>query len=173
MRDGAFTRYVKAHRRDMRRQAYLLCGDWHEADDLVQQTLIKVLLRWEALEQRDGLAAYTRTVMFRTFVSDRRALRWSREFTSDRLPEPDPEPDGQERLADRLLLLEALDRLGPRQRAAIVLRYLEHRSAEEAADILGCSVATIRSNTCRALVHLRSLLCGAALPVGSGVADSG
>lgn len=158
--DGAFTQYVRANRPEMRRQAYLLCGDWHEADDLVQQTLIKVLQRWEALDRRDGLAAYTRTVMFRTFVSDRRAPRWSREFISDRLPEPDPEPDDQERLADRMMLLDALDRLGPRQRAAIVLRYLEHLSAEEAADVLGCSVATIRSNTFRALGHLRSLLVG-------------
>jgi RNA polymerase sigma-70 factor (sigma-E family) len=165
--DSGFTQYVKAIQPDMRRQAYLLCGDWYEADDLVQQTLIKVLLRWETLDRRDELAAYTRTVLVRTFISDHRASRWSREFLADRLPEPDPLPDIQERLADRLLLLDAVARLGPRQRAAIILRFWEHLSAEEAAATLGCSETTIRSNTLRALVRLRSLLQPGVRSVGS------
>jgi RNA polymerase sigma-70 factor (sigma-E family) len=167
MSDSGFTDYVKAIRPDMRRQAYLLCGDWYEADDLVQQTLIKVLLRWQGLERRDELASYTRTVMVRTFISDHRAPRWSREYLFDQLPEPDPEHGDQEGLADRLLLLDVLARLTLRQRAAIVLLYWERLSADEVADILDCSVSTVRSQAFRALAKLRSLLRAETLPAGS------
>ncbi|GAA2083035.1 SigE family RNA polymerase sigma factor [Actinomadura alba] len=172
MSDSGFTDFVKAIRPDMRRQAYLLCGDWYEADDLVQQTLIKVLLRWQGLDRRDELAGYTRTVLVRTFISDHRAPRWSREFPYDRLPEPDPEHGAQEGVADRLLLLDALARLTLRQRAAIVLLYWEHLSANEAADILDCSVSTVRSQAFRALARLRSILRAETLPAGSRLTGS-
>jgi RNA polymerase sigma-70 factor (sigma-E family) len=158
--DDEFSRYVKQNRSALRRRAFLLCGDWDEADDLVQSTLVKMYRRWHDLDRREELGAYTRRVMFRTFVSERRAHRWSRELVRDELPEPDPEPDGQARLGDRLLLLGALARLGPRQRAAIVLRYWEDLSVEETAWVLGCSAATVRSQASRALETLRSMLDG-------------
>jgi RNA polymerase sigma-70 factor (sigma-E family) len=158
--DNEFAGYVRKARSELRRRAFLLCGDWYNADDLVQNTLIKVHRRWNDLERRDELGAYTRTVMLRTFISDRRAHRWSREFVHDRLPEPDPVSDGQGHLGDRLLLQSALAQLAPRQRAAVVLRYWEDLSVEETARTLGCSSATIRSQASRALMTLRYLLEG-------------
>lgn len=156
--DARFSRYVRQIRPTLRRQAFLLCGDWHEADDLVQETLIKILRRWTVLDRKDELFAYTHTVMMRTFVSAHRASRWSREFIADQLPEPNPQSDDQESVADRLLLVAALARLAPGQRAVIVLRYWEHLTVEEAANALSCSPTTIRSQTSRALANLRSLL---------------
>lgn len=156
--DSEFSRYVTAARPELRRRAFLLCGQWHEADDLVQQTLIKVFLHWDSLDRRDELSAYAGTVMLRSFLNGRRAFGRSREFPTGQVPEPDPEPEDQQRLLDQLLLVDALARLGPRQRAVIVLRYWECLTVGEAADALSCSAATIRSQTFRALTNLRSLL---------------
>jgi RNA polymerase sigma-70 factor (sigma-E family) len=156
--DDEFSRYVRKARSELRRRAYLLCGDWHGADDLVQNTLIKVYRRWEDLERRDHLGGLTRTIMFRTFVSERRARRWSRELVLERPPERATQADGVTHVGDRLLLLRALAQLGPRQRAAIVLRYWEDLSVEETARTLGCSSATVRSQASRALTTLRCML---------------
>jgi RNA polymerase sigma-70 factor (sigma-E family) len=156
--DDQFSRWVKQARSDLRRRAFLLCGDWFGADDLVQNTLIKLYRRWNDLERREELGAYTRTIMFRTFISERRTHRWSRELIQDRVPEPPPLADGQVHLGDRYLLLGALAQLGPRQRAAIILRYWEDLSVEETARTLGCSTATVRSQASRALTTLRCML---------------
>lgn len=153
-----FTGYVKEVRVTLRRRAFLLCGDWHEADDLVQATLVKIFNRWSTLDRVGGLSQYTRTVMVRTFISDRRKAARSREVLSDRLPEPDPLSGEADRLPDRLLLLDALSRLGDRQRAIITLRYWEHLSTEEISSALGCSSATVRSQLCRGLARMRSLI---------------
>jgi RNA polymerase sigma-70 factor (sigma-E family) len=158
--DGDFSRYVAKVRPDLRRRAFLLCGDWHHADDLVQSTLIRLYLRWNALEHRDQLGAYTRRILFRVFASDRKSNRWLRELVQDQLPEPDAHADAHERLDDRLLLLSALAQLAPGQRAVIVLRYWEDLSAEQTAHLLGCSSATVRSQALRALATLRAILEG-------------
>lgn len=155
---STFSQYVRQVRPELRRRAFRLCGDWYEADDLVQQTLIKMFRHWHALDHRGELSAYSRTVLVRTFLNEHRAPWKAREFLVDRLPEPDPEPDDQELLHDRFVLLDALARLGRRQRAVIVLRYWEHLSVEETADTLGCSTATVRSQSFRGLANLRSLL---------------
>jgi RNA polymerase sigma-70 factor (sigma-E family) len=158
MPDDGFSSYARESRPELRRQAFRICGDWHEADDLVQQTLIAVHSRWAGLDRRDRLAAYARVVMVRIFISDRRAHRWSREVLGERGPEPVPESGGEDRLGDRLSLFEALAQLGTRQRAAVVLRYWEDLSADDAARALSCSAATIRSQTSRALANLRTIL---------------
>jgi RNA polymerase sigma-70 factor (sigma-E family) len=158
MPDDGFSRYAREARPELRRQAFRICRDWHEADDLVQQTLIAVHSQWARLDRRDRLAAYTRVVMVRIFISDRRAQRWSREVLGESVPEPVPESGGEERLGDRLFLLDALSQLGTRQRAAVVLRYWEDLSADDAARALCCSATTIRSQTSRALANLRTIL---------------
>jgi len=155
--DSEFSGYVTASRSELRRKAFLLCGDWDEADDLVQKVLLKIFLRWDAIDRRDDLSAYARTVMVRTFLNDVASSR-SRERPTDQVPEPDPRPGNQEQILDRLFLLGTLARLGPRQRAVIALRYWEHFTVNEAAEVLGCSPATVRSQAVRALTNLRSLL---------------
>lgn len=156
--DSEFSRYVAEMRPGLRNQALLLCGDWFEADDLVQETLIKLSRHWDTLDRRAELAAYTRMVMIRTFINDCTSVRRSREFPAEQIPEPDSKAGGQEQLADRLMLVEALAKLGPRQMAVVMLRYWEDFTVAEVADALSCSPSTVRSQTARALANLRSLL---------------
>ncbi|MFF5207184.1 SigE family RNA polymerase sigma factor [Streptosporangium sp. NPDC000396] len=159
-RDDEFSRYVKEARPALRRTAFLLSADWYEADDLVQRTLIAIHGRWDALQHRDKIAGYARTIMIRLIISDRRSHRRTREILHDRPPEPEPTPDPYALLGDRLQLMSALAVLGPRQRAVVVLRYWEDRSVEETARAMGSGLSTVRSQTARALATLRSVLQG-------------
>ncbi|MBT2212087.1 sigma-70 family RNA polymerase sigma factor [Actinomadura sp. NEAU-AAG5] len=153
--DDGFSTYVKQVRPELRRRAFLLCGDWFEADDLTQKTLVKVFLQWPRLDNREKLTGFTRTVMVHIYISERRAARWTREVLADRDPEPAP---CDQHPFDHQPLLSALDRLAHRQRATIVLRFWEQLSVREIADVLGCAPATVRSQTSRALATLRFLL---------------
>lgn len=157
--DDEFSQYVSTHRPALRRFAFRLAADWYEADDLVQRTLIALHARWEGLDHRDKIAAYTHTVMVRLFISDRRSRRWSHEILHEWPPEPEPVYDaGASSFDDRLLLLSALRSLAPRQRAVVLLRYWDDRSVEETAQALGCVGSTVRSQTARAMATLRSML---------------
>lgn len=157
-RDDEFSRYAKEARPALRRAAYLLSSDWHEAEDLVQRALIAIHRRWDSIERRDQMAGYARAVMLRLLISDRRAHRWTREVLHDLPPEPDPGPDPYAYVLDRLVLMNALAALGPRQREAVVLRYWEDRSVEETACVMGSEGSTVRSQTVRALAALRAAL---------------
>jgi RNA polymerase sigma-70 factor (sigma-E family) len=159
--DDEFTRYVKKARPSLRRTAFGFTADWFEADDLVQRTLLALYSRWEKLDHRDRIAAYAHRTMARLFISDRRARHWSHEIPCEQPPETEPAPDTCVVYGDRLLLVNALAELGPRQRAAVVLRYWDDRSVEETAEALGCVCSTIRSQTARALATLRSALAPA------------
>ncbi|WP_067460651.1 SigE family RNA polymerase sigma factor [Actinomadura macra] len=156
--DSGFVEYVEEARTELRRRAFLLCGDWFEADDLTQKTLMNLLRRWPHLDHDGELGSYTRTVLVHTFVSERRRARWSREIPSDHSPEAPSSADDQQQLENRIVLLDALSSLGDRQRAVIVLRYLEDLTVGEAADALGCSQSTVRSQTTRGLAALRKRL---------------
>lgn len=153
-----FSLYVKRVRPALRRWAYQLSGDWDEADDLVQKALIALYGHWDALERHAELAAYTRKIIFRLVVSDRRTARRSREVVQDLLPEPDPAPDLSASLGERLALTSALAHLGARQRTVVFLRFWADLSVGEVAGALGCSRGTVRSQTSRALATLRSML---------------
>jgi RNA polymerase sigma-70 factor (sigma-E family) len=153
-----FTEYVRTQRPALRRIAFRLTADWYEADDLVQRTLIVLLSRWERLDQHDKIGPYVYTVMNRLLISDRRSHRWSSEILHEWPPEPDPALDTSAYFGDRLLLMNALEHLAPKQRAAVVLRYWHDRSVEDTAQALGCMCSTVRSQTARALATLRSVL---------------
>lgn len=166
-----FARYVVGARPTLRRNAFVLVGDWFAADDLVQQTLIALYRSWERLERHDALCTYTRTVMVRLFIDERRRHRWTRELLQDSVPEPVPEPEDTTRVGDRLVLLKALSALSVRQRSLVYLRYWEDLSIEDVARIMDCSAATVRSSTSRALRILRDRLGGLGAPLredGSG-----
>jgi len=148
--------YVEARYLQLRRTAYLLCGDWHRAEDIVQTTLARVVV---AARRRgvENLDAYTRTVLARVFLDERRRLPWRREG-----PLPDaaalPQPAGDQALS--LTLLAALRTLPPRQRAVVVLRYWEDRSTAETAEVLGISPGTVKSQCAKAMTTLRGSLAG-------------
>jgi len=153
--DDEFTRYVKSTRPALRRTAFRFTADWHEADDLVQRTLLALYLRWDKLERRDRIAAYAYTTMTRLFVSDRRSLRWSNEVLYDQPPDLEPVPDTGAVYGDRLLLAAALAGLAPRQRAAVVLRYGYDLAYGDIAEALGSSELAARQATSSGIRRLR------------------
>ena len=145
----SFEEYVAARRSALLRTAYLLTGDAHEAEDLVQTALIKAVPHWSRIA--DHPEPYLRTVLAREAVSRWRRRRW-REIHTDRVPDAPVEGPGD----DRLALRQALARLAPRQRAVIVLRYYEDLTEAETARVLGISVGTVKSQARDALARLRA-----------------
>lgn len=156
-RDGEFTSFVRAHSERLHRYGYVLTGSSAEAEELVQETLLKVYLAWDRIQQDGSPFAYTRSAMARTHIS-----RW-RSLTRRAALEDRVELD-RSRAKDGHWLTEAEDRdelwrllgtLGPRQRAAVVLRFYEDLTDQQIATALGCSVGTVKSQISRALAALR------------------
>jgi RNA polymerase sigma-70 factor (sigma-E family) len=151
-RAGSFDDFVSARGDALWRSAWLLTGDSHLAEDLVQTALAKSYGAWDRVGDPAGFEAYVRRALYTTYVSWWRR-RWNAERPTETLPEtPEPGPD----IALRRDLLTALSTLPRGQRAVVVLRYFEDRSERETADTLGCSVGTVKSQTSRALAALRS-----------------
>ncbi|MFE2751542.1 SigE family RNA polymerase sigma factor [Actinosynnema sp. NPDC059335] len=155
-RDAAFAEYFAARSEAMRGTAYLLCGDWHRAEDLVQATFAKLYVAWRRIDRPEALDAYTRRTLVRTFVSDLRRGWFRRERVSDTTVEV--ADVGRGSAEDRLVLLAALAKVPPRQRAVLVLRYWEDLSVEDTARALRCSEGTVKSQAARGLQTLRGLL---------------
>ncbi|MBS2537617.1 SigE family RNA polymerase sigma factor [Catenulispora sp. NF23] len=155
--DDEFSELVAARSHTLRRTAYLMCGDWHQAEDLTQIAFIKLHAAWGRVRRREDLDAYLRKTLLRACIDEKRHARWRREFPgSDDLPDrpaADRAPD--QAAADRDLLVAALRTLPPGQRAVLVLRFWEDQSVEEAARLLGCSAGTVKSQTARGLAALR------------------
>jgi RNA polymerase sigma-70 factor (sigma-E family) len=145
-----FAEFVSVRGNHLFRTAYLLAGDRHLAEDLVQITLGKLYARWSRI---DNPVAYARIVLVRTFVAYRR--RTGREHPTD--PVPDRQASGTD-TALRITLFDALDRLPKRDRAIVVLRYWEDRSVAETAAALGLRSTMVRTRSVRALARLRDLL---------------
>ncbi|SCL15211.1 RNA polymerase sigma-70 factor, sigma-E family [Micromonospora rhizosphaerae] len=148
--------FVEARYLHLRRTAYLLCGDWHRAEDLVQTALARVVVAARR-GTIDSLDAYARTVLARVYLDDRRRLPWWRERS---LAEAAEQPEATSDHALSLTVLGALRALPPRQRAAVVLRYWEDRSTEETAEVLGVTTGTVKSQCAKALATLRGSLAG-------------
>ncbi len=155
-RDAAFQEYFAARSDAMRGTAYLLCGDWHRAEDLVQQAFTKLYLAWRRIQRHEALDAYTRQILVRTFLSERRRGWFRFESTSDELADSAAPPGIHPE--DRMVLLEALAKVPPKQRACLVLRYWEDMSIEQTAVVLKCSQGTVKSQAARGLQTLRGLL---------------
>ncbi|MEU7822553.1 SigE family RNA polymerase sigma factor [Catellatospora sp. NPDC049133] len=150
-----YVAYVTARLPALRRIAAQLAGDPHRGDDLVQQAITRLYVKWRQAGQARNLDAYLHTILVRTFLDDRR-LAWSRvSLSSDA---------GSEQVAaaadvdTRMVLQVALGQMPPRQRAAVVLRFLADRSVEEVAEILQVSPGTVKSQTSDGLATLRRLL---------------
>lgn len=152
-RGSDFSSFVAARWTSLVRTAYLLTGDFHEAEDLVQSTLAKVYPHWSRLRPETA-DAYVRRALVnnnRSRYRRRRVAHLLMPFVPDR---PAAESERGD-LAERDLLVSLLARLPERQRAVVVLRYWEDLPAEEVAELLGCSVGTVKSQASRALAKLR------------------
>jgi RNA polymerase sigma-70 factor (sigma-E family) len=154
--DEAFVEFAEASRTRLRRTAYLMCGDWERASDIVQEALIRVYVVWPRLERKGGLAAYARRTVVNVAI-DMSRKRSSTEVPGELPDGEDREPDLARAVSERQALLGALARLPQRQRACVVLRYFEDLPVGEVADLLGCTEGTVKSQTSRALASLRSM----------------
>lgn len=153
-READFRRFATATSPALFRAAWLLTGDWHAAEDLVQDALARMFRTWPRIEQIDNPAAYAHTVLTRVFLSQRRRLRSTERPTATL-------PDKLDLPADadlRMSLVDALAKLPPRDRAVLVLRYLADRSVEQVASDLGRSPSAIKIQSMRALAKMRDAL---------------
>ena len=144
-----FAAFYAARYRALRRTAYLLCGDWHEAEDLTQAAFVRLYLAWGRIRV-DGAHAYARRVLLNEFLGRRRR---NREYPVEALPDgPGPvggSPD------DRVDLSAALRAVPHQQRAVVVLRYWEGLSVEQTAALLRIGPGTVKSQASRGLAALR------------------
>lgn len=168
-RDEQFADYVAARLPSLRRLAFVLCQDWHRADDIVQAAITRLYVHWPRARAADNTDAYVRAIVVREFLSERRSS-WSRRVTlSGELP-----GSAAERAADStdpdtgLDLAAALAGLPPRQRTTLVLRFYCDLSVEESARVLGCTPGTVKSQTAKALDALRRTLGPDAAPPSAG-----
>lgn len=154
--DERFHEFVAARSSALLRTAYLLTGDWANAEDLLQTALTKTYLAWRRLGEIDAVEPYARRVLVTTATSWWRR-RWHQERPTGTLPESGG-PDGAEERAERDLMWRFVCGLPVRQRAVLVLRFYEDRTEMETARLLDISVGTVKSQTARALATLRRRL---------------
>ncbi|KUL69706.1 MULTISPECIES: SigE family RNA polymerase sigma factor [unclassified Streptomyces] len=157
-RADEYARFAAARAGHLYRSACLLtAGDTHLAEDLVQEALGRIYVRWGRISRVDNPAAYAQTVLTRVFLAHQRR-RSSTERATDTIPDRAAADGGHGDLPLRLTLLQALARLPTKDRAVVVLRYWEDRSVEETADVMNASSAAVRTRCTRALGRLRELL---------------
>jgi RNA polymerase sigma-70 factor (sigma-E family) len=164
MDDEEFAAWMQHAAPRLRAAAYLMTGDWHSADDAVQETLVRVYQRRERVAP-EAVTAYARRVLA-TRVVDSRRRPWRREVVVAELPERAASAhDGSP-----LDVVGALAQLPPRMRAVLVLRFFDDQDVATTAAALGITPGAVKSQTSRGLDRLRALL-GDPLPVGSGEDD--
>jgi RNA polymerase sigma-70 factor (sigma-E family) len=169
VQDEVFRGFVAARGHALIRTAYLLTGDQHLAEDLVQTALERAVQHWSTIRNVGAAEQYVRRTMYRENISLWRRRRLT-ELPTQVLPEPRrerPDEDPADRSADRMVLRDALMRLGPRQRTVLVLRYFEDLTEQQIADLLGISVGTVKSQSHKALHAMRSA-CRDLAPVTGG-----
>jgi RNA polymerase sigma-70 factor (sigma-E family) len=161
-REVGFAGFVRQNTPALLRTAYLLTGNAHQAEELVQDTLVRLYQKWDRVEGADVPLAYVRRSLTNGYLNQkRRGVR--REFAYEDVPDHVRPYDPVEQLADRDQIWAGLRRLSERQRVALVLRFFEDMSDEDAAAALGCRVGTVRSLISRGLVALRGQMtevCG-------------
>ena len=147
----------------LHRTAYLLCGDWHLADDLVQETFVQTFRHWRRVQRADNQNAYVKRILINEFNRHWQRYGGLPVADNDRLEVA--VPDISDEVVNRADLLRALLTLPARQRATVVLRYLEGMSERETAAVMRCSEGTVKSQTARALIALEGCLKHKELPL--------
>jgi RNA polymerase sigma-70 factor (sigma-E family) len=155
--DARLGDYVRGQWPALVRYATALCGDPTEAEELVQSALVRVAVRWPFVRDKDNPDGYVRRAIANGYLTTWRRLR-SRETSVPEVPETATTADASTGVDDVMTVRRALAGLPPRQRAVLVLRYLEDRSEQETAELLGCSVGTVKSQASKALAKLRGAL---------------
>jgi RNA polymerase sigma-70 factor (sigma-E family) len=153
-----FAEYFRERRDAVRRTAYLLCGDWHRADDHAQAAFVALHRHWRRIRDREALDAWMRRTLVRAVIDESRRP-WRREWAT---AEPPPDragvPSASDAVATRHVLVDGLRSVPPRQRAVLVLRYLDGLDVAGTAAALGCSEGTVKSQTAHGLTALRAVL---------------
>lgn len=147
-----FDAFVAAEGAALSRLAWVVAGGREQGEDLVQDTLVKAWRHWKRVRASNDARSYVRRILLNTHRTNVRFPR--REVSVGDLDSSIVESPYQ-RVDLRLALEQALRRLPPKQRAVIALRYLEQRSEQEVADLMGCSPGTVKSHTSRAMSSLR------------------
>ncbi|MDG6101206.1 SigE family RNA polymerase sigma factor [Dactylosporangium aurantiacum] len=155
--DAQYVEFVRARSHALLRSAYLLTGDQHLAEDLVQEALARTHRAWRRLHEGGNAEAYARKVMYHTQVSFWRRRRAPESMPGD-LPETAGGTDLAETSSQRVVLEQALRSLSPKQRAVVVLRYFEDQTEAATAELLGVSVGTVKTQGARGLERLRALV---------------
>jgi RNA polymerase sigma-70 factor (sigma-E family) len=155
--EDEFTEFAAVTVRRLRRTAYLMCGDWHRAEDAAQDALVKVYRRWHRIDRGDALVGYAHRAVV-TAVLDQARRPWRREHLDDPGDDAGPAPDVLTAVHDRAVVIQALAALAPGQRACVVLRHYADFSVDQTADILGIGAGAVKSQTSRGLARLRELL---------------
>jgi RNA polymerase sigma-70 factor (sigma-E family) len=151
--DGEFREFMRARWPVMVRLAYGLTGDQGHAEDVAQAAFARAYASWPRVKRAGDPDAYVRQI-----VINQNRNRFRRHRVTERLTDSPPEPaaaDAVRECDERSALVAALQRLGPRQRAVVVLRYWLDLTETEAAAALNCSVGTVKSQASRALATLR------------------
>jgi RNA polymerase sigma-70 factor (sigma-E family) len=152
-RDEEFSAYMAARQPSLMRTAYLLTGNQHQAEDLVQTSLAKLYLAWDRVHDRESVDAYVRRILVNEHNSVWRRAWKRREVATDRPPEAPTRDEYDE--GRSAALWDVVQTLPKRARAVVVLRYYEELTEAETADLLGISVGTVKSQASRALAALR------------------
>jgi RNA polymerase sigma-70 factor (sigma-E family) len=155
-----FSAFFAARFRSTRRLAYLLCGDWHRADDLAQTAFVRVASSWHRIRDSSAVDAYLRTCLMRSFLTEQRRVWRRREAPTADLPERAAAGDSAETVTTRVAVVNALAKVPARQRAVLVCRFYDGLDVAATARVLRCSEGTIKSQTARGLATLRAALSG-------------
>jgi RNA polymerase sigma-70 factor (sigma-E family) len=162
--DAGFREFVRGRFESLRALAFVTCGDWQSAEDAVSGALARLYLKWDKVATPD---AYARTMVVRAAIRETRRP-WRREHSAgDALPEV-AAPDRAGDVDERLRLTAALRHVPARQRAVLVLRFLEGLSVEETAEVLGCRTGTVKSQSARGLEKLRAVLAAKGMTLHEG-----
>jgi RNA polymerase sigma-70 factor (sigma-E family) len=151
-----FTAFVSERGEALLRVAYALAGEQYAAEDLLQDALAKAYARWPKI--RGDAEPYIRRILYNEQISGWRRRKRRPEVPLTATPEPAAHRDTADDTVLQMMLRDALRMLPPRQRAVLVLRYLEDLSVEQTAELLGCRVGTVASQSSRALGKLRALV---------------
>ncbi|MEV6286333.1 SigE family RNA polymerase sigma factor [Kribbella sp. NPDC051770] len=164
--EADFTEFASAALRRLRRTAYLMCGDWHRAEDAAQDALVRIYRAWDRLDHTAGLTTYAHRAVV-SVVLDQAKRPWRREFSEDSVPDRSL-ADHSGAVDERLAVVQALAGLPERQRACVVLRHYADLSIDETAQVLGIGTGAVKSQTSRGLTALREQLNRPDLVTGDG-----
>lgn len=153
-RDADFTAYLDARQSRLLGVAYLLTGDRHQAEDLLQTSLAKLYLSWDRIRDHGNVDAYVRRIMVNENNSGWRRAWRRREVSTGDVPDDTPVHDRPDE-GTGAAVWEIVQTLPRKARAVVVLRYYEQLSEAETAELLGISVGTVKSQCSRALAALR------------------